>query len=154
MKAREQLAINLTDTSKAYGYTLAVWGSGAVLIGRYGFPEPLYVMAYTFGAVAGFGILALMVYGTVFKEVTDLKEDTLLVATMLHFIAALGTIALSAGIAEVIASPLHGFLLVGINATGSYNVGLLVEAVLYRELEDLERRLHIRRYAPSWGGIG
>ncbi len=143
--AREKLAANLVATSKAYGYTLCVWGSGAVLIAEYGLPQAMAVLLYVVGAVTGFGLLATVVYGTLFSEVEEIHEDHILAATMIHYVAAPLTVAGSLLIARH-THPMAGFFLAGANATIGYNVLLLVESLVYEELNALEDRLlvHIR----------
>ncbi len=128
-----RLRTNLTDESRAYGYTLVIWGSGAILIDAFGFPTPMQVLAYITGAVAGFAVLALVVYGNVFKRVEAIRDDALIVASSLHFIAALGTIGILMLFVDAL-PVMWAFGLAGVNATVSYNVLLLVEAVFSEEL--------------------
>lgn len=140
--ARQKLATNLTDTSKAYGYTLCVWGSGAVLISEYTFPTTMEVLLYVTGAVLGFGVLATIVYGTLFRNVEDIKDQDVLAATMIHLIAAPVTVIGAFYIAQHLPQT-WGFLVAGINATASYNILLLIESVIYEDLRELEERLHL-----------
>ncbi|MDY6769769.1 MAG: hypothetical protein SVU88_02240 [Candidatus Nanohaloarchaea archaeon] len=143
MSVSGRLQINLTDESRAYGYTLVIWGSGAVLIDAFGFPDPGLVMAYITGAVLGFGALALVVYGNVFRQVENIKEEALIVASSIHFIAALGTIG--AAMLFVPRLPeLWAFLLAGVNATVTYNVLLLVESIFSREIATKSWKTRIR----------
>lgn len=138
-----RLRINLTDESRAYGYTLVIWGSGAILIDAFGFPSPLQVIAYIAGAVAGFGILALVVYGNVFQRVENIKDEAVVVASSIHFIAALGTV----GLATVLTGRLPAttsFFLVGVNATVTYNILLLVETIFSREIATRSWREQVR----------
>jgi hypothetical protein len=39
MDWRQQLARNLSAETEAYGYTLSVWGGGAILIHQYSAPS-------------------------------------------------------------------------------------------------------------------
>ncbi|MFB6294780.1 MAG: hypothetical protein ABEI97_03400 [Candidatus Nanohaloarchaea archaeon] len=133
MSLTGRLRINLTDESRAYGYTLVIWGSGAILIDAFGFPTPLQVMVYIAGAVAGFGILALVVYGNVFRRVENIKDEAMVVASSIHLIAALGTVGLAAVAANRLPAT-TSFFVVGVNATVTYNVLLLVETIFSREI--------------------
>lgn len=141
---KEKLAINLTDTSKAYGYTLCVWGSGAVLISKFGMPDPLTVLLYVVGNVLGFGVLAVIVYGTLFVDVEDIKDETVLAATMIHLIAAPLTVV-GAYLISLYLRPTWAFFVAGLNATISYNVMLLVESLIFHELRAIEQTLQIQQ---------
>lgn len=129
----DQLQINLTDESKAYGYTLAIWGSGASLINAFGFPAGLEVMLYVFGAVVGFGLLAVSVYGAMFGAVPNLEEEEMVVASMIHLLAALGTVGMSIVIAQELPAQM-AFFLAGVNASVTYNLLLLAEVALSRQI--------------------
>lgn len=144
MERREHLFMhlktNLTGESKAYGYTLVIWGSGAILINQFGLPGFQEVMLYVFGALTGFALLALIAYRGMFLDVNNPREERLIVVSMIHYIAALGTVGISkllhvepAGLA---------FFLVGINASVMYNVLLLVEIVFGEHLRGAEEALH------------
>lgn len=139
MDSSRRLRINLTDESKAYGYTLCIWGSGAVLIGNFGIPSTQQVLLYALGAVIGFAVLAGAVYRGLLKEVSREQDDQLMVASMVHFLAALGTISLTVLLTPYPAEA--AFFLAGANATVSYNMLMLAEVFLAEELQTLEARL-------------
>lgn len=131
--ARDQLNVSLREESKAYGYTLSVWGSGAILIYGFGIPEAFEVFLFISGAVVGFLALAAVAYRGMLKVVEKPIEEKLLVLRMIHFIAALGTVGISYIITENMAN-IWAFTLSGINATVSYNILLLVEDYISREV--------------------
>lgn len=134
------LKTNLTDESKAYGYTLVIWGSGALLINQFGLPGFSEVMAYVAGALTGFALLALIVYRGMFRDIANQQDDRLVVVSMIHYIAALGTVGLSTLLHS--GGPLWSFFLVGVNASVMYNVLLLVEIVFGEHLRGAEEALH------------
>jgi hypothetical protein len=68
MDPRTHLADNLARESAAYGYTLTVWGSGAMLIAAFGVPKPPEVFAFVTGAVLGFALLAALAFEGPFEE--------------------------------------------------------------------------------------
>lgn len=77
----------LSGESRAYGFTIAFWGSGALLINEFGAPDVILALCFGFGAVAGFGMLALT---TLRGEGPHSDEDTLLVLSTIHYLSALG----------------------------------------------------------------
>jgi hypothetical protein len=52
----------------AYGYTLTVWSSGAVLSGAYGPPSPLEAFAFLAEAVVAFAVVGALAFGGVTAE--------------------------------------------------------------------------------------
>lgn len=134
------LHTNLTDESKAYGYTLVIWGSGALLIEQYNFPVLAEVMSFITGAIIGFGLLAVIAWHGVFRDVPVMHDERLTVASMIHFLAALGTISISKLLH--VGDPVTAFFIVGVNASIMYNLLLLLEAVFTEELRGLEEQIH------------
>ena len=55
------LATALRGTALPYGYTLTVWGSGMLLAHERGQPSVGEIFLFIIGAVAGFGVLGLIV---------------------------------------------------------------------------------------------
>ncbi len=141
------LKTNLTGESKAYGYTLVIWGSGALLISQFGLPAFPEVMLYVFGALSGFALLAFIAYQGMFIDVANPREERLIVVSMLHYIAALGTV----GISQLLhIEPVElAFFLVGVNASVMYNVLLLVEIFFGEQLRSAEEALHEYTIAPE-----
>lgn len=128
MSFRGRLRTNLAEESKAYGFTLVIWGSGAILMDQHGFPTVFQVMLYVLGAVLGFGLLAIAVYGSVFREFSGIREESIIVASTIHLLGALGTISLVILFGAVL-DPGWAFFIAGLNATVTYNLLLLIEAV-------------------------
>lgn len=129
----DQLRINLTDESKAYGYTLVIWGSGAALINAFGFPATSHILLYIIGALAGFALLAAPVYGGFLGRIPNRKDEEMIVASMIHLIAALGAITVATQLAVMLPAD-TAFFLCGVNASVTYNLLMLVEVAFSEEL--------------------
>ena len=56
------------SSATAYGYTLTVWSTGAVLSGAYGPPSPPQVFAFLLGAVVAFVVVGVLAFGGVTAE--------------------------------------------------------------------------------------
>ncbi|MGZ0746966.1 hypothetical protein [Haloparvum sp. AD34] len=136
MDARTQLEANLSSESEAYGYTLCIWGAGALLVDAFGVPGVTRTLAYVAGALLGFGVLAVVAFRGVTATATVSESPSSLVASTIHIVATGGTL-----------TGVHGFLLlvgeahvtlafaaVGCLATVAYNVLLLLESSLVRRL--------------------
>lgn len=140
MSYSEKLRSNITHESIPYGYTLAVWGSAALLLSSYNLTPDL-VFLFVFGGVTGYGILAAIAFRGIIKEVEKNKQSKLVVASMIHLLASLGTVGINhllivnSGIQSTMM-----FFTVGVNATFSYNIMLLAEAHISEDLLDLEMR--------------
>lgn len=141
MSYSEKLRSNITHESIPYGYTLAVWGSAALLLSSYEL-NPDLVFLFVFGGVTGYGILAAIAFKGIIKEVEKNKQSKLVVASMIHILASLGTVGINYLL--IVNSGLQAtimFFIVGVNATFSYNIMLLAEAHVSEDLLNLERKI-------------
>ncbi|WP_197425399.1 hypothetical protein [Halobacterium sp. CBA1126] len=130
MAPRDRLRANLLAEGRAYGYTLTVWGAGAMLIHAYGVPSPAGVFAFVGGALAAMTALALVAFDGLFDTQTARDAYERQAASIVHVAAALGNLAASYAViwAATPALPAHwAFSLVGFQATVGYNVLLLFE---------------------------
>ena len=142
MDAIELLRKNVTQGSASYGYTLCIWGSGALLLTAFDL-VPKYIFSYISGALVGFLVLAFMAFRNLFTRIEP-REEVLIVVSMVHFIGALGTIYVSHLLISIFAGridPWGVFFLVGINATFTFNLLLLVEHYFSEFMLYLESRL-------------
>lgn len=139
MNPRTRLEHNLIAESEAYGYTLAVWGAGALLIDAFGIPGVRAVLAYVGGALVGFALLAELAWEGIAAEMTVERTPTSRVASAIHLLSTGGTLlvahALIVAIAGADAGALVAFLLVGVAVTTTYNLLLLVEEFLGGRLD-------------------
>jgi len=123
---RKQLKYLLAGESRAYGFTIAFWGSGALLINNFGAPNFIEAFSYGAGAVTGFGVLALLA----FKQISeDLKSPkyTALVLSSVHYIASLIPFIITQIIIENISNPSTAFFLSGISVSATYNALSVLE---------------------------
>jgi hypothetical protein len=109
---REALATIVAASAAPYGYTVTLWSSGAVLMGSHGTPHVAEVFAFLAGALAGFGMMALVAHGTLGRaELLEDAADRVLAGT-LHMLAvggAVGAVALLAELHSWEAWPLSAF---------------------------------------------
>lgn len=132
MQFRHRLAENLVSESKAYGYTLSIWGAGALLVEEFGAPDIQGVFLYVTGALVGFALLAGIAFTGFFADVEEREWDPVLVVSMVHLVATLGNLVIADRVIALTAalSPLTSFFLVGVQVTVAYNLLLLLENVL------------------------
>ncbi len=131
MNPTEQLARSLLSESKAYGYTLTIWGGGAILMNQYGSPRIVEIFLYILGALAAFGVLAGVTFDELFSTPTSNPDEQLIVASMVHVVATFGNLLLGYGILAALnpGFPSNwGFLLIGFWGTLCYNLLLLLES--------------------------
>lgn len=124
MNPRRRLARNLLSESRAYGYTLSIWGGGGLLMTRFGRPTALDVFAYVGGALVAFALLALLTFGDITAEPNVVREVR--ATSFVHVVATLGNLVIS----YLLTFVFHGvpaFLVVGVQTTFTYNVLLLPE---------------------------
>jgi hypothetical protein len=57
---RRTLALVVAAMDLPFGYTLTIWSSGAIAIGRYGFPSVGEIFAFLLGGITAYVTLALL----------------------------------------------------------------------------------------------
>lgn len=138
MELRERLAQNLVLESKAYGYTLTIWGSGAILLSRYGPANLLHIFSYVMGALLAFATLAIVAFNNLLTETETAGDQRVIVTSIVHIVATFGNLVISYLLAYYLVVswlPVAAlFLAVGFQATFLYNVFLLVEEATARAL--------------------
>lgn len=120
----ELLRSILAGESRAYGFTISFWGSGAVLISNFGVPGVLGALMYGLGAVTGFGILALYSFGAE-KEVKKTNSQYLALASV-HYLASLAPILVAGLLARYLTS-VPAFFVGGLSVSLLYNLLALLE---------------------------
>jgi len=134
MEYRTRLAANLASESEAYGYTLTVWGSGALLIHSYSVPGVARILTFVGGALAGFGLLAALAFEGFSAEMRVEESPSSLVVSAIHIFSTGGALAVVSLTLEAMPEQwsLVTFFVVGALATVTYNVLLLLEAFAMR----------------------
>ncbi|NEU56156.1 hypothetical protein [Halorussus sp. MSC15.2] len=142
MDARSRLAHNLTAESEAYGYTLTIWGSGAMLIYKVQTPDLFHILLLAFGAILGFGVLGAVAFREIVRE-PESDETPLVVTSMVHVVSTLGNLVVAYLLVRFVVTHStpgwFAFPLVGFQATVLYNVFLLLEDFLSRQFVEATR---------------
>lgn len=129
----------LVGESRAYGFTIAFWGSGAMLINVHGVPELFEALLYGFGAVIGFGILAVIAFRSAIAK-PETSDSNLLVLSTIHYISSLLPMIIAYLISKNFSS-LYAFLITGFEVTIVYNCSMLLEKLLSEEIYSLEAKI-------------
>lgn len=131
---RRFLKDTLARESRAYGFTIAFWGSGAMILNQLGVPTALEIITFGIGSVLGFGLLTLYVYRDALNPVKD--EDVKIVAlSMIHYIAAVIPIVGAYFLASL--PGLWAYLTTGMLTSIGYNFGMVIEERLAEKLVEL-----------------
>lgn len=133
--AKDLLRSILVNESRAYGFTIAFWGSGAILVGAFGIPDLLKAVLFGVGAVTGFGILTAWAYRGTLKKV-DQGEPRPLALSMIHYIAAVLPVICTYLLTNL--DPLPAFFFSGMSLSLTYNIGMLAEDWLSEEIMKFE----------------
>ena len=128
----------LAQESRAYGFTLAFWGSGILLVNAFGLPDLGHVLLYTGGAIIGFGAITLLAFRQPLQNV-QYEETEFMVFSMVHFISALLPIVLTSWFTKF--EPAAAFLLSGASVSMNYNLLMLLEERLAERMASIERNL-------------
>lgn len=114
----------LAGESRAYGFTIGFWGSGAVLVHNFGVPGVFNALMYGLGAVTGFGLLAISIFGPT-NEVERADSHYLSLASI-HYLASLAPILIAGLLARALpATP--AFFVGGLSVSLVYNLLSLFE---------------------------
>jgi hypothetical protein len=139
MEYYDRLAENLLSESEAYGYTLSIWGAGALLVHAFGSPGVTPIFLFIVGALAAFVTLALIAFRKPFKSVELRSERRLGAASIIHIVATLGNLLVTKAILLLTVNYHFGLsvsaLLIGYQATILYNLLLLLESRVVQLLE-------------------
>lgn len=128
----------LVEESFAYGFTIAFWGSGLLLIEEFGLLHTVSILAYATGTITGFGLLSLATFGSPAEAVDADASPEYHVLAAVHYLAALVPIGITH---YVIAAPLGKYatlFLAGGLVAVCYNVFAALEegiSVLVRRAE-------------------
>lgn len=111
---RRNLRAVIGTSAGPYGFTLATWTTGAVLIGARGIPSALAAVAFMCGAVSGFAAVGALAFGGVSKHFDQESGEARLIWGSFHFFSVGGAIGAAALVARYVegfvAWPLAGFL--------------------------------------------
>ncbi|MDA8309544.1 MAG: hypothetical protein M0Z46_02850 [Actinomycetota bacterium] len=133
-----------------YGYTLTIWGAGALCTGRFGLPSPAEGFEFVGGAsVAYFGLAAVL------RRTTEGDRRGERLPVLWENGAALPALAATYGLAQVMPGAGPSFFLVPLAATVFYLVGvsLLVSRFhLDHGLAVEHQRRQLSSLAPGDGG--
>lgn len=123
----------LAGESRAYGFTIAFWGSGALLINEFGPPDIILALCFGFGAVLGFGLLAF----SVLKNSSDSSDEALLVLSTIHYISALAPMLVTHGVITLGLMPELTFLFGGMSVSLLYNLLSILEEDIAKKIQKL-----------------
>ncbi len=95
----------LVASSAPYGYTLAIWSSGAVLLRSHGVPHIAEVFVFVAGAIGGFNLMGLLVQQMMDIKTPVSRPGDRLLAGLLDWIAVGAAVGAVSLLAEI-----HGWL--------------------------------------------
>jgi hypothetical protein len=132
--AEKYLQSMLAGESRAYGFTIAFWGSGALLINQFGAPDLLQALSYGFGGVLGFGLLALT---TLRGTKTESGSETLMLLSTVHYLSALIPMIATHGAIQLNLRPEYTFLIGGMTVSLLYNLLAVLEEDIAELIENM-----------------
>ncbi|WEL23364.1 hypothetical protein [Candidatus Nanohalovita haloferacivicina] len=139
MRFLDNIQDNITDESAAYGYTLSIWGSGALLLNNFTM-TPSAILAFVFGGVVGFALLAAISFRGFFREVES-PEVQHIAASMIHIFASLGSVLITyLAVTNVESFSMAFVFLIGAHVTFTYNILLVFEELISEDIYRLERK--------------
>jgi hypothetical protein len=116
----------LSGESKAYGFALVVWGSGALAVDKRGMPHPFGVLAYVGGALLATIAVLLVSFGGPTGDFHARRLHRLAFGG-LHIVSIAGALAIALLASSVIRPRVLAFLLTGFGASIVYHLLLGLE---------------------------
>ena len=111
---RKKLRTTVGASASPYGYTLATWTTGAVLINSRGMPNTLGALTFMVGAVLGFALVGVFAFGGITKHLDQDPSEAPSIWGSFHFFSVGGAIGVAALVAHYVESfiawPLTAFL--------------------------------------------
>ena len=130
---KDNLRIAVGSSAAPYGYTLATWTTGAVLIHERGLPDTLDALLFMVGAVLGFAFVGALAFGGLRAHYTTRKREAALWGSF-HFpsvgLAIGATWLASYALPNDLAWPLGAF-----SSTAAYLLAMGLEVTL-TEVQD------------------
>ncbi|HEX2098495.1 MAG TPA: hypothetical protein VHF46_05515 [Rubrobacteraceae bacterium] len=103
---RRRLRVIVGSSAGPYGFTLATWSAGAVLMSAHGIPSLLAILTFIAGAVVGFGFVGFLAFGGLEKHFDEDHGDPPLVWGSFHLLS----VGLAVGAAALVGYLVEGFL--------------------------------------------
>jgi hypothetical protein len=142
---REFLRRLLVEEAFAYGFTIAFWGSGMLLVDAFGVFGTRGVLAYAVGSVTGFGLLLVGTFDGVLESIEVDGDPSYHVLAGIHYVAALVPIVTAHLLIRAELGETLTVFLVGVVVPVWYNLFVTVEEVLSAGLRRVERKAERRR---------
>ncbi|MFW6434987.1 MAG: hypothetical protein ACOCY1_01260 [Halovenus sp.] len=127
---RDFLRNLLVEESFAYGFTIAFWGSGLLLIDEYGLLRTVGIFAYAGGTVTGFGVLAVATFGAAIDTVDTDGDLEYFVLASIHYLAGLVPIAITRLLVVAPLGKTVTLFVAGMAVAICYNVFVAVEELI------------------------
>jgi len=124
---KNHLQSMLAGESRAYGFTIAFWGSGALLINEFGAPDLMLALSFGFGAVLGFGALALSAFR---GNKAQSNHQALLVLSTVHYLSSLVPMIVTSILVRLNIPAELTFLLAGMSVSLLYNLLSILEETI------------------------
>jgi len=130
----------LVEEAFAYGFTIAFWGCGLLVVEAYGLLDTAGVLSYAVGAITGFGALAALTFGGVFTAVEGNSSPSYVVSAGIHYVSSLVPIVvthyiLAAGLGKYVS-----LFCIGVVVSVLYNVFTMFEEAVSEYIRRLERQ--------------
>ncbi len=137
---RQRLRTTLGSSAAPYGYTLATWTSGAVLIHYRGLPDAFAALGFMFGAVLGFAFVGALAFGGLTRHFDSDQGEAPLIWGSFHFLSVATSIGAAVVVTYLIESFVVAWPLAGFLYTSAYLLTAGAEATIAYEWDQKRNR--------------
>jgi hypothetical protein len=132
---RKNLRSAIGTSAAPYGYTLATWTTGAVLIHARGVPDTFETLMFMAGAVAGFAFVGILAFGSMTGHFAQ-ESRQLPLWESFHFVS----VGFSIGSAALVAHYVESFVVWSLAPFTSTAVYLLVVGAQLTAADKIDRK--------------
>ena len=126
---RKSLTFTISSEAKAYGWTLVIWSTGALLVRDNGLPAFLDILLFVGGAFTGMLITVLLAFEGVMAGLPDWQQENRYAFGAIHLVS----VAIAIGTAHLLVALLPGgwdFFFAAVGATIVYQLLLALEVMV------------------------
>ncbi len=126
---RKALRFAISSEAKAYGWTLTIWGSGAIITHQHGLPDIAEVFTFIGGSLTAIAAIILLTFGSAMETWTSSGAPRYALGAI-HIVSVLGSIAGAALAGASLPGGVIAFGVVGFVASAAYQLLIGVEVAL------------------------
>lgn len=130
-----ELRLSLRNNSGAFGYSVMITCTLAMLTSIEGSPRPLHIVLFLLAAVASFAVIEVIATRAFTRSLEDENTTVIALGASLNLFSIAGAVGLAAGLGALLPVPLS-WLIAPFTASATYLLVTAVEMAIARRIEE------------------